>query len=336
MAFFVQWWQNGAMRLKLVTHLLGAIVGILLATQSVIGKTYTWELPDGRNEFELELDAYYSAVDFIGSLTKDSIPNLQPGVEGGLYRTVAMGALNPRFFIVELSFNPLPFGGAIMRSEAPGAYDRFRMGRGNAIQSLTAGFPEPWAASFFLGNVVNFVSGDSSQKITGKGYSGILASVGNYHLLSGHFVKDYWAEGELKLKGSDVQDIRRLSWSFRIGGRIHDNPDILNTLYLSLKRDRVDYGNSEYDSQGLRSLLFRNSEAEVRVDWVVPKDPRIWNYFASATGLVGKKWPSADRRWALSLGLGLRYQADAGYRGVLRDWAKEQTLSFLIRPNLVF
>lgn len=91
------------MRLKLVTHLLGAIVGILLATQSVIGKTYTWELPDGRNEFELELDAYYSAVDFIGSLTKDSIPNLQPGVEGGLYRTVAMGALNPRFFIVELS-----------------------------------------------------------------------------------------------------------------------------------------------------------------------------------------------------------------------------------------
>lgn len=313
-----------------------AVLALTFATPMTWAKAFTYTSANGLHELEFEIDAYYSAVDYIGSLNESPIPELTPDQEQGVYEHLLQRSLSPRYFIVEASFNPLPFTGAMLQTHATEQYHRMDIGHGNAIQSLTAGFPEPWAFSCFWGNVVNFVTSDSLRTVTGKGYSGLLLSVGNYHLLSGHFIEEKWAEGEVKLKGSDIRPGRRLSWSFRAGGRLHGELDILNTLYLSVKRDRVDMYRGAANENFWKYLLFRNSEIEARADMILPRSPYVWDYFASGSLLLGKKWPSDNGNWAFALGLGLLYQAEAGYRGELADLVRDQDWSLIFRPNIVF
>lgn len=315
--------------------LLVLLLAHAVAAVPLLAKAFTFTSASGRHELEFEFDAYYSAVDYIGSLTDAPIPSYTPDYEQGAYELLVSQALSPRFFIVEASFNPLPFTGAMLQTHAARQYHHMDLGHGNVVHSLTAGFPEPWALSCFWGNVINFVSSDSLRNLTGKGYSGLLLSAGNYHLLTGHFIRENWAEGEIKLKGSDMRTGRRLSWSFRAGGRIHGHSDILNTLYISVKRDRVDLASSE--RLGFwRGVLLRNSEVEARVDMALPRDPDILDYFASSSLLLGKKWPSSSGKWAFALGLGVLYQAESGYRGELAELVQGSDWSLIVRPNIVF
>ncbi len=306
-----------------------------LASTALWAKAFTFASASGRHELEFELDPYYSAIDYIGSLDEEPIPALVPGQEQGLYEALLARSLSPRYFVLEASFNPLPFSGAMLQTHQGRAYSKLDYGNGNLIHSLTAGFPEPWALSCFWGNVVNFVTADSAHSLTGKGYSGLLLSLGNYHLLRGHFIEEPWAEGEIKLKGSELGRDRRLSWSFRAGGRVHGHRDIRNTFYLSLKRDRADFRLSE--NLGFwKALVLRNSEVEARIDLTWPRQPRLWEELASVMLLGGKKWPSASGDWAFALGFGVLYQTDRAYKGELGPWARESEWSLLLRPNIVF
>ncbi len=63
---------------------------------------------------------------------------------------------------------------------------------------MTSSREEPWAVSFFLGDVEQYIPDDGSY--AGKGYFGIVISGGNIHFRENTAVPDYWFETELKIK----------------------------------------------------------------------------------------------------------------------------------------
>jgi hypothetical protein len=50
---------------------------------------------------------------------------------------------------------------------------------------------------------------------------------------------------------------KKLSWSFRIGAKLHGNPDITDIIYLSFRRSRVDYksGDPLFNNSGFKIFL---------------------------------------------------------------------------------
>ena len=318
--------------------LLRCIALLMLLPSALWAKTFPFQLDSaGNKQVEVELDAYYSSTDYIFSISNEAIPQVDPTQETGVYSYLFFNMLNPQYALFEVSVNPLPLLGTVFHENAPHAYRKADIGSDqvNAITALTAGFPEPWAFSFFLGNVVDFVNaGDTTKTVNGKGYGGALLSVGNYHILSNTLIKDYWAEGELKLKGSTISPAHRMSWSFRIGGKVHSHEDIYDILYFSVKRDRVDL--KEPLDFNLLNLILRNSEIEARTDIRIPRDVKVWNYFTKLYLLGGKKWPSKSGTWAFSLSLGCELTLQPAYRGALAANMADHDWALIVRPNIVF
>jgi hypothetical protein len=289
------------------------------------GVSIPWT-PDssGRTQFELWLDPYYSAVNATRALASEPIHRLDTDHEGGVYSWLMRRLPFPRDVLVEASVNPLPVAGWATRRFARSAYDAVEQDGFRPIQAVTTGFPEPWALSLFLGNVVNLVSSADSGKVHGVGYSGLLVSWGAWHLNGNRLVRDDWFETEVKLKGDDLQPRRKLGWSFRIGWREHLHPSIRDAVYLSVARKRTDFAVTEVD-------LLRNSSLEARVDLdrssLPAPSPLRW------TALVGKKFPSSSGAWAFSMSAGLERETRSAYDGDLRETApKGWTL--LLRPNV--
>lgn len=296
-----------------------------LVVRSWIGASYPW-MPDstGRTQFELWVDPYYTAVNATRALVRAPIPRLDTEIEGGVYWWLMERLLSPRDLLLEASVNPLPVGGWGMRRFAPGAWEEARLDDLRLVPAVTKGFPEPWALSVFLGNVVNLVSGPDTTAVHGVGYSGLLVSWGAWHLVENRLVRDDWFETELKLKGDDLQPRRKLTWSFRAGCREHLHPDIRDALYLSVARRRTDV-----DVSGLDPL--RNASVEARIDFDrsgLPRPrPLRWN------ALVGKKFPNRSGSWAFALAAGVEQEVGTGYDGALRDRAP-RGWAFLLRPNV--
>lgn len=301
----------------------------LLPAPPIFGKKITWSLDSIRGrELELHLNAYYTALGYIQSLDESSIPRISTESEGNTYYYLARNLHKPRFFLMEISINPLPFSGVLIREHASGAWHRADVGeRSNLLGILTAGFPEPGALSFFVGSVANFGPEDSLDHITGRGFGGALLSVGNYHIVYNRMVPDWWAEGEVKLKGTDIRTQKRLSWSIRTGTKIHSHPNIANTFYFAISRDRVDLKNNA--QRNISHWLLRNSELEYRVD--MNYRFRFTRYFL----LAGKKFPAQSGQWTFSLGVGLLRQLATGYSGELARSLGPQW-SLLVRPNVEF
>ena len=299
----------------------------LLCAAGAWAGSHTWA-PDavGRTQIELYLDPYYSALNYAFPLTSDSIARLDADGERNLYGVLLQSLPSPRDFLIEASVNPLPVGGVVMRREAFGVYEKARLGDVNLIQALTQGFPEPWAISFFLGNVVNLVSSQDSGKTHGIGYSGFLASYGNQHILANRLVDDHWLELEIKLKGDDLRKTRKLGWSFRAGVKEHANEEIRSTWYLAVRRSRTDFQES-----GLH--LLRNGYLEFRMDLDQNDLPRptVLKYSL----VVGKKIPFASGKAAFTLDLGAIRQENSGYRGALAH-LEPASWMLALRPNVEF
>ncbi|HEY6011062.1 MAG TPA: hypothetical protein VIX18_06280, partial [Nitrospirota bacterium] len=189
---------------------------------------------------------------------------------------------------------------------------------------VTAGFEEPWALSVLAGNVANFYEVEH-KNTRGLGYSGYLFSFGNYHIKDNVLIKDDWREFEWKLKGDRKSSVKKLSWSFRIGAKLHGNPDITDIIYLSARRSRVDY-----KAEGGYSLS-RNSGFEYTVDMDRRTFSAIRHYF-----FVDKKWPLQDRQIALSLALGFVWESAKKYTGALAAERNSDNFQFIIRPNIEF
>jgi hypothetical protein len=269
--------------------------------------------------FSLDLGAYYTSAGLYVPLSSDPIPNVGEKSELELYWALLPRSFIPRFLVLEASVNPMPCLGLVARGQAPGLYERSGVSPGvNLVRAVTAGFEEPWAMSLFLGNVVDFdVPGRGDTD--GKGYLGAVLSAGNWHIKDNVLVDDNWLEAEVKLKGDRRSPVKKLSWSFRVGTKLHGNPDVVNAVYVGLRRSRVDYGGGPF--------LVANSGIEWRLD--LGFDGSVQHQIL----LVDKKWPM--RTIAFSLAAGLLWDRGTQYRGALAT-PPPRALQFLLRPNVEF
>lgn len=280
--------------------------------------------PFKRFKFLFEPDAYYTNIALVIALTEAPVPHVGEKTEAEFYQTLLSGAaVLPRFILFEASVNPMPYFGVYLKKNERNFYDNARLaGSFNWVKALTSGFEEPYAVSMLAGNVVSFdVPGNRDVK--GNGYSGYLFSAGNYHIKDNSLVHDRWAEVEWKIKGDRKSPVNKLSWSFRIGAKLHNNPDITDIFYLSFRRSRLDYLATD-------SSLMNNSGFEYTVDLDRRTLHSIRHYF-----FVDKKWPFENKKMAFALALGFIWESNEKYSGVLAT-SQQDNFQFILRPNIEF
>jgi hypothetical protein len=171
--------------------------------------------------------------------------------------------------------------------------------------------------------MVSFVKPGEEKICSNKGYMGYLFSYSNQHIKRNVLIPDHNLESEWKLKGDRVFVDDKLSWSFRVGAKIHENPEIANTLYLGFRRSNLDF------SADFLSFL-DNSSIDFRWDFSM-KDGRPLRQEYT----VGKKIPITRWHVALRLDVGLIWEDPATYSGALRD-SNYQSVVAVIRPNIEF
>jgi hypothetical protein len=279
-----------------------------------------------RFELVFEPDAYYTDLDLIIGLTKAPIPQFGEMTESEIYRTLlSRAALLPQFLVLEASINPMPYLGTYIREHNEHFYDDSKIsGSFNWVKAVTAGFEEPYAFSLLAGNVANFHVPGSSDDTKGLGYSGYLFSMGNYHIKDNTLIQDQWREYEWKVKGDRKSLVKKLSWSFRIGAKLHGNPNITDIIYVSFRRNRLDY-------QSEKRSLFHNSGFEYTYDMDLRTFSAIRHYF-----YVDKKWPFQNKRMAFSLAVGFVWESAKKYTGVLASGRGKNDFQFILRPNIEF
>lgn len=287
-----------------------------------------------RFDFDVELNPYYSSASLFFSLTDEPIPHVGEKGELEMYlallpRAFSLRQFIPRFLVLEASVNPLPIAGLIVRDQWPGFYDDAQVSdRLNWVKALTTGFEEPYAVSILGGQFVNFdVPG--SEEVEGKGYGGLLVSVGTHHIKDNRLYRDNWIELESKVKGDRKSPVKKLTWSFRVGAKIHDNPYIADIVYLGLRRGRLDYVEHP-------DLVFSNWGFEYRFDVVVDRIAADGLRQARHVLLVDKKFLIPKIRWALTLKGGFVYTLADAYRGPLARTNGGEDFQFVLRPNVEF
>jgi len=279
----------------------------------------------GKPEVDLEFDAYYSALGLTLPFTKEEVQKAEGKSEFNTYLYLLSQGLVPRFMVLEWSVNPMPLSGWLIRKNFPKFYQGAQFGENsNMIEAVTAGFEEPYALALFLGNVVDFQGGGNTLGRSRKGYTGYLASMGNYHLMNNLMIPDNWLEVEGKIKGDQKTEARKMSFSFRGGRKFHSNREITDTFYLGIRRSRIDYKPAPY------SWLL-SSSIEYRADFSY-RDMQPISHFV----LLEKNVPIPKKKFALSLGIGYLWRAKKKYSGLLAERRRAADSQFLLRPNLRF
>jgi hypothetical protein len=278
-----------------------------------------------QNEFGWEFDPYYSNLSLSIPLTNAPIPEVTGKNEFAIYRQLLQNALFPRFMLLEAAVFPMPLLGVGTKKYAPEFYRNFNVGSSdlNLLDAVTAGFQEPYAFTLFFGDLVSFVKPGEEKISSNKGYMGYLFSYSNQHIKRNVLIPDHNLESEWKMKGDRFFKDDKLSWSFRVGAKIHENPDISNTVYLGFRRSNLDF------SADFLSFL-DNSSIDFRWDFSV-KDGRPLRQEYT----IGKKMPIPGWHVALKLDVGLIWENPALYSGRLRG-TDFQSVVAVIRPNIEF
>jgi len=277
------------------------------------------------HEFGWELDPYYSNVSISIPLTDTAIPEVTGKNEFAIYRQLLENVLVPRFMLVEAAVFPMPLLGVGSKKYTPDFYRLFNVGTSdlNLLEAFTAGFQEPYALSIFFGDMVSFVKPGEEKICSNRGYMGYMFSYSNQHIKRNILIPDHSLESEWKLKGDRIFADEKLSWSFRIGAKVHDNPEISNSFYLGFRRSNLDFSG--------RFLSFlENSSIDFRWDFSTRDGRPLRQEYT-----LGKKFPIAKWRVALKLDAGVIWEDKAQYSGRLRD-SNFQSVVAVIRPNIEF
>lgn len=284
--------------------------------------------PSNKNsgiEFVWELDPYYSEISIHFPLTDTPIPEITGSKELDVYRKLFLDSLVPRYMLVEAALFPLPLVGVALKEYQRDFYRGFNVGSGdiNLLEAVTAGFQEPYALSLFLGDMVSFVKPGQEKISSNKGYMGYMISYSNQHIKRNVLIPDHNVEIEWKMKGERIFKEDKLSWSFRLGSKLHENPFITNTLYFGLRRSNLDF------SADFLSLV-NNSSIDFRWDFSAKDGRPLRQEY-----VVGKKFPIKRWGFALKMDLGVIWENSARYTGTLRD-KDFQNVTAVIRPNIEF
>lgn len=278
-----------------------------------------------RAELLWELDAYYSSLGVELPLTKEPVPEGGNLSEAEVYGRLFRDSLRPRVLMLEASVYPMPVAGTWFKKHHPSGYHYFDLSEIsgnelNVIDGLTAGFQEPWAISAFMGSSMRFgVNADNDN----RGYMGYLVSYGAKHIRNNVLIDDNWWELEWKLKGERQRADDELSWSFRLGAKIHGNPDIRDVAYVALRRSNLDY-----NARLLQFLNNANMEFKTEVD-------RKTFRFLRQEITLGYNIPLPRHRLALTLDTGFIYESDDKYSGALADPTADN-FTIVFRPNIKF
>lgn len=276
-------------------------------------------------EFVWELDPYYTDISLHIPLTDKPIPEVSGANEFEVYGKLFVDSLVPQYMLVEAAVFPMPLVGVATKRYIPEFYRSFNVGSSdlNILESITAGFQEPYAFSLFFGDMVSFVRPGENKLATNKGYMGYMASYSNEHIKRNVLIPDHNVEAEWKMKGERSFKDDKLSWSFRIGAKVHQNPDITNTYYLGFRRNNLDF------TADFLSFL-TNSDLDFRWDFSAKDGHPLRQQY-----IVGKKYPIARWRVALRLDVGLIWEDRVMYSGPLRDKDPHSIIA-VIRPNIEF
>ncbi|MBI4395523.1 MAG: hypothetical protein HY548_00415 [Elusimicrobia bacterium] len=276
------------------------------------------------SEFDYELDAYYTALDYYVSLTTSPIPFYENTNEWEIYKTLLLSSPVPRFMLLEASVNPLPCLGAYLKEQAPGFYRNAQTSDDlNWVESVTTGFEEPAAVSLFLGNIINFKPARRRQFGEGKGHMGYLVSGGNYHIKRNELFKDNWIETEWKVRGDRIKPDVKLGWSFRVGAKFHSRQGIRDVFYIGLRRSRTDYAARGFS-------WTRNSGFTYKYDFSQSNFSVIQHDF-----MVDKKFPLKNRKLVPALAVGFLWQAKGKYTAPLETMERKR-FQLIFRPNIEF
>ncbi|MBI5484442.1 MAG: hypothetical protein HY888_08275 [Deltaproteobacteria bacterium] len=276
-------------------------------------------------EFVWELDPYYSEISLHFPLTDKPIPEISHANEFDVYRKLLVDSLVPRYMLVEAALFPMPLVGVALKEYQRDFYRGFNIGSGNLnlLEAITAGFQEPYAFSVFVGDMVSFVRPGEEKIGSNKGYMGYMLSYSNQHIKRNVLIPDHNVEIEWKMKGERKFKEDKLSWSFRLGSKLHENPDIANTLYLGFRRSNLDF------SADFLSFL-NNSSIDFRWDFSAKNGRLLRQEY-----VIGKKFPIKSWGVAIKLDLGVIWEDSAKYTGALRD-RDFQNVTAVIRPNIEF
>ena len=272
-----------------------------------------------------EADPYYSDVGVNIPIANTPIPIIRSTDESVIYSQLIEGSLIPRYMVLEASVYPMPLLGTYLKANQPLAYKRGEIGNTgvNLIESATAGFQEPWAVSAFFGNIAKIVRPGEDRVGSNVGYTGYLISAGTKHIKDNVFIDDHWLELEWKIKGKVDYPDEKLAWSFRVGGKFHDNINIEDEDYINLFRNNL---NVHFPFLS----WINNSGLDVKV------------FFSETTArllrqeyVVGKKYPKEGWKYAPTLDIGVIWASPNEYSGVLKT-STSDTVTLVFRPSVEF
>jgi hypothetical protein len=310
--------------MKGVARLLSLVV--ILVSTSAWSADETQSSDDTRKpgtEVVWEFDAYYSNVGIFVPLTDKPIPVLQEKDELSIYRQLLKASFPPRFFLFEASVMPLPILGVYLKKNHRHFYDNAKVGEVNLIESVTAGFQEPYALTLFFGNVATFALPGEDRKDTNKGYMGYMFSGGHQHIKDNVLINDKWLQMEWKLKGD--REFRNVihRWSFRLGVILHENRDIEDIGYLGFRRSDLDF------KAPFLSWL-KNIHVQLRSDFALDDGE-----FMRQELTFGKKYPLRNRRVSLNFDVGFIWENEERYGTRYRN-ADDSEFTLVLRPNIEF
>ncbi len=277
-------------------------------------------------EFEYELDAYYSNISWTFPLTHKPIANARDKSEWDIYTDLLLKAIPPRFIILELSLNPLPVTGVYLKDKERQFYDDSVIFNDlNLVEAITAGFEEPYAVSLFIGNTVKFTRPGTRKAGSNRAYAGLLISWTDKHIKQNDLIDDQSYEIEWKILGSRDLNDYKLKWSYRIGAKLHEHPEITDSVYIGFRRSRLDFESAAFS-------WINNSAFEVTSIFSKETYNPIGHeiYFE-------KKFPTTigGKKVGINFGLGYIYQGANKYTGTLKQQGVN-TDQIIIRPNIQF
>ncbi len=273
-------------------------------------------------EYDYEVDAYYSNVSaFIDLDSGREITDGKNYEESDIYKELFYNSLSPNVFLLEASIHPMSLAGLYIRHNNEVEYDRMNIYNINLIRAVTAGFEEPYSFSIFLGRMMIFSKQDGERLGKNRAYAGYLITVGDYSIKDNVAYRDNWSNIEFKLKGTREKEDRDLDWSFRVGGRFHENNNFANTVFIAARRTSIDYKKSAW------SLLYNSAFSAM-----IALNAKTYE-LTEAELMVEKKWPIGTHKMSFGLGVGYLYNGQNKYNGELKDEGINNH-QLLLRPNL--
>ena len=275
-------------------------------------------------EYDYELDSYYTNVSAYVDLDRDrEITNGLDLSEGMIYKELFTNAFTPNIFLVEAAVHPMGIAGLYFRSLNENLYTNAKVQDFNIIKALTAGYAEPYSLSLFLGRMMVFSKTNSDRPGNNRAFMGYLFSIGDKTIKDNRSYNDKWLNFEVKLKGT--RDLRNsdLDWSFRVGGRFHDDKDFADSLYIGARRKSIDYDKSIFSlihNSAFSTMLAISADTYEIIEGEI---------------IVEKVYPTSMEGLSLSFGVGYLYTSNNKYLNILRDDGVDNH-QLIFRPNFKY